>query len=896
MKIRHCVIACLLVLAAMVACTSNVETRHGTSLPADVSPELAAIDSLMWRQPDSALQCLLACRDAMLASPNTPDGDTMETHAMRLYNEHYYQLLLAELLYKNYQPQTNRDELLRAVAYFDSLTLTLNDNPTPWNRHCGLDPQSPNLCDDIFFLDARVHYINGAGYYENDSVVEACAEYLKTLEMMEEQFEEKELTGKKAQFMANIYNRLGNLFSEQFMMESSISCYEKALIYCIIEPTSPNGISSILYRIGKQYDKKNEIEKARLYYSQALENVTVTDNMVYRDIVASKALCDYQINGIAKQSLDELNRVLFQAKTEKERLNRKLTIGCIYFYEDNYDSALYYLEPVFENREAGLQDQVANYLYIICNKQGDRDQADSLMHFLASRKKSDGDNKALVSELEDMFKNYSNQKLEKQAEAERKIAEKRVMNTVIPIAIAVALAIFCVLIWRNRRQLKHQQEKADRAFGEAKLKHEKELRLRQVEADKTLEETKKKYEGELRQLRVETDQQLEEVERKHQQWMAEAKERHEEELKAQKDLSEKEIEKTKKRHAEELEAERLAYQAEMAEKEAMAQTERRLHEEALKRHQVETEQRMTAAERKHQQKLKEIARKHELEMQAQQDKTKEEAEQTRKRHASELEAERMAYQKEQEALRQNLRQREEQVNALETALVQQHEEAERRREAFLKEPICQRILSQVRKKPITTRENAFELGLALKDEDFEQLGAAVEKHYSGFDHVLLSHCPSLKQGLLSLCHLHLLGINEREIAVLKNVSYSAIKKQNESLREKLEVNEDIGSYVLRVAERVCGTQNMDQNVSENNPLQQNTEEIPQESTLKSTLKGTQKTIVEIIIGNPNVTIVEIANELDLNPRGIAKHFKMLQDKGVIRRVGPDKGGHWEVIR
>jgi ATP-dependent DNA helicase RecG len=65
--------------------------------------------------------------------------------------------------------------------------------------------------------------------------------------------------------------------------------------------------------------------------------------------------------------------------------------------------------------------------------------------------------------------------------------------------------------------------------------------------------------------------------------------------------------------------------------------------------------------------------------------------------------------------------------------------------------------------------------------------------------------------------------------------------------------------------------------------------------MKDTLKGTQKTIVEIVISNPNVTIPEVARQLNLNPRGIAKHFKVLQDKGVIRRVGPDKGGHWEVI-
>ena len=44
----------------LAACTSHkngdaVETRRATSLPTDVSPELSAIDSLMWQRPDSAL-------------------------------------------------------------------------------------------------------------------------------------------------------------------------------------------------------------------------------------------------------------------------------------------------------------------------------------------------------------------------------------------------------------------------------------------------------------------------------------------------------------------------------------------------------------------------------------------------------------------------------------------------------------------------------------------------------------------------------------------------------------------------------------------------------------------------------------------------------------------------
>ena len=67
------------------------------------------------------------------------------------------------------------------------------------------------------------------------------------------------------------------------------------------------------------------------------------------------------------------------------------------------------------------------------------------------------------------------------------------------------------------------------------------------------------------------------------------------------------------------------------------------------------------------------------------------------------------------------------------------------------------------------------------------------------------------------------------------------------------------------------------------------------STLKSTLKGTRKSIVDIISQDPNVTIPQVAEQLGKHVRGIAKHFANLQAEGYIRRVGADKGGHWEVL-
>ena len=275
---KRCCWIGIVVLLVMAACTrpdnDPVETRRATYLPPiTVSPELSAIDSLMWRQPDSALACLIpyfdtCCRDAKFCVSTTTE-----------YNRHYAHLLLSELLYKNDYAQTNRPALLQAVRYYDSLTFTLNDTPSPKRLIAGTDPLSLTRNDNIVFLDARAHYINGVGYYERDSIVPACAEYLKALELMESRFDEKDLVGKKARSMTYTYNRLGDMFSEQYMTEPAIDCYRHSYDYSLISPISSYSVSNALYRIGKQYNKKGDKDSADYYYTQALMNMLDSTNL-----------------------------------------------------------------------------------------------------------------------------------------------------------------------------------------------------------------------------------------------------------------------------------------------------------------------------------------------------------------------------------------------------------------------------------------------------------------------------------------------------------------------------------------------------------------------------------------------------------------------------------------
>lgn len=61
------------------------------------------------------------------------------------------------------------------------------------------------------------------------------------------------------------------------------------------------------------------------------------------------------------------------------------------------------------------------------------------------------------------------------------------------------------------------------------------------------------------------------------------------------------------------------------------------------------------------------------------------------------------------------------------------------------------------------------------------------------------------------------------------------------------------------------------------------------------LSMTRAKIVRIIWKNPNATAQSISKEINIASRNVQEHLRKLQEQGVIRRIGPDKGGHWEII-
>ena len=469
------VIGIMLVLLLLPYCGRR-DARQMDGQGNSAHASLAGIDSLMWRRADSAFVLL----QEFVVSPEAEKLDT--------FDGHYCQLLISELLYKNDCEQTNREDLLQAVDFFDSLIVNKNDA----NKR-EVVTQKQNV-----FLDVRAHYINGVGYYELGNVVHACAEYLKALEVMEEHFEEKELVGKKAQFMTYIYNRLGDMFYGQLLVEPAISCYKKALVFCMREPTSIYGISVILYNLGIQFDIARQKDSADYYYNKALDYMPDSNNIHYRDIRMSKALLAYNKGLCLDSIIKELEYVVSLAPDNDEKITRFLTLGNVLFEDKQYDSSCFYLETVFEQQEdTPSRILAAENLCNIYRMKGDSVKSQKYASFLSGFTMSEIEKKTEVSKVNELFKEHFTKQQERQAGLNQEKAIKKALEIIIPITVMVALVIFIVTKHRGKRLLKEQQEEADKVLGETEQQHKEELRLRQAEAEKMLEDKEKHHQQEI---------------------------------------------------------------------------------------------------------------------------------------------------------------------------------------------------------------------------------------------------------------------------------------------------------------------------------------------------------------------------------------------------------------
>ena len=58
----------------------------------------------------------------------------------------------------------------------------------------------------------------------------------------------------------------------------------------------------------------------------------------------------------------------------------------------------------------------------------------------------------------------------------------------------------------------------------------------------------------------------------------------------------------------------------------------------------------------------------------------------------------------------------------------------------------------------------------------------------------------------------------------------------------------------------------------------------------------QPSVMENVLINVSETSKTLAEKYGLNERTIRRDLMILQQKGLVRHVGPNKTGHWEIVK
>ena len=127
-------------------------------------------------------------------------------------------------------------------------------------------------------------------------------------------------------------------------------------------------------------------------------------------------------------------------------------------------------------------------------------------------------------------------------------------------------------------------------------------------------------------------------------------------------------------------------------------------------------------------------------------------------------------------------------------------------------------------------------------------------------------------------------ITKKELANSIGIQETTVMRNIEAMRGKLlrRVGSDKNGFWEMIVEKRT----------------ENGTDTTQITTQKTTLKAKQKTtqkIIEQIKADGRVSRMKLAEICGISPDGIKWQLKKLQKQGIIRRVGPDKGGFWEII-
>lgn len=341
---------------------------------------LKTINDTMTKNPEDALKII-----------DNIGTETIHNFTKQEYYE--YQILLAEAHYKNYYPQNNRNEIINACNYFDSLSALYTQN------------------QDILFLNSRALYYNAVGDEEKDENKNAFKNYLESLKIINRINinSRTDNTNDILHFKALIYTRLGDILYWHDVYVPAIECINNANKLFELENNQNvlsrnNIIIAVIYGLNYNHDK-------------ALHHLAIADSILQNseinivlknDIERIKASVMYNI-GYKEESF---NSILKQYKTiddQAQAMEIAGVLGDMYYDMKIYDSAIYYYEKYFPNNKYS-KINAANNIIEISILTGNNELITKYAPSLAEETNKEIMLSSIKTELSSLFLKYKEEK------------------------------------------------------------------------------------------------------------------------------------------------------------------------------------------------------------------------------------------------------------------------------------------------------------------------------------------------------------------------------------------------------------------------------------------------------------------------------------------------------
>lgn len=356
-----------------------------------------------------------------------------------------YQVNFADSLYKNYLPQYNFDEVKAAMDFFE---LEVKTDGLRINGKRAKNNQS------IVYNCARANYYHAVGLTEQDDIAGACEHYLRALELMKEEIDiiEKQTQNfsklsssdyEKIRFIILTYTRIGNLFYNENYCDLAIVKYNKALTYSELTKDT-FAQSHILKVLGNTYQLYGNNDSALYYYN---ESIKTDSNPINRlDVEKSIATILYA-NGEKDSAYSILRNNLDKMENYGAKDSYYIILGNMYYQDNEYDSAINYLNISFESKIFSTKISSAMILSAIYDSIGNHNKKAFYDNTISQLFNKDNNRKIKSSKLQYVYDNY------KEINYEREKLNNRKSYIYSTIAISIVIIILTIVsTFRNKQK------------------------------------------------------------------------------------------------------------------------------------------------------------------------------------------------------------------------------------------------------------------------------------------------------------------------------------------------------------------------------------------------------------------------------------------------------------